>query len=86
VQEIAHHSKTSDFSPTSDGAGCCILASEDFVKKHNLQGQAVEIIAHQMRTDFSSTFQDQSATKVIGYDMTKAAADAAFKQSGMHCP
>lgn len=69
--------------PTSDGAGCCILASEEFVKKHNLQAQAVEILAHQMRTDFPSTFQEKSASKVIGYDMTKYAAEAAFKEAGL---
>ena len=29
--------------PTSDGAGVATFASEDFVKKHNLQKNAVEI-------------------------------------------
>ena len=27
--------------PTSDGAGCAIICSEAFMKKHNLQDQAV---------------------------------------------
>jgi sterol carrier protein 2 len=31
--------------PTSDGAGACILASEEFVKAHGLEAQAVEICA-----------------------------------------
>ena len=52
-------------SPTSDGGACAILASEEFVIKHNLQAQAVEIIAQQMATDFPSTFNEKSATKVV---------------------
>ena len=31
--------------PTSDGAGAAVLASEEFVKKHNLQDKAIEILA-----------------------------------------
>lgn len=61
--------------PTSDGAGCAILASEDFVKKHNLQHQAVEIVGQVMCTDFPSTFEDKSSIKLVGSDMTKAAVE-----------
>lgn len=43
-------------SPTSDGSAAVILASEDFVRKHNLKGQAVEIIGMEMSTDTPSTF------------------------------
>merc|ERR1712168_1300475 len=60
--------------PTSDGSGCAILASEDFVKKHHLEHQAVGIIGQVMVTDFPSTFEDKSSIKLIGSDMTKAAA------------
>ncbi|HVN84655.1 MAG TPA: lipid-transfer protein, partial [Candidatus Binatia bacterium] len=42
--------------PTSDGAGAAILASEEFVKKHKLQNQAVEILGMAMATDLGSTF------------------------------
>ncbi len=69
--------------PTSDGAGVAILASEDFVKKHNLQKNAVEIAGMAMATDFQSTFDDKSCIKMIGYDMTKAAARKAYEQSGL---
>jgi len=31
--------------PTSDGAACAIVCSEAFVKKHNLQNQAIEIVS-----------------------------------------
>lgn len=38
-------------SPTSDGAACVIVCSESFVKKHNLQDQAVEIMHSALATD-----------------------------------
>ena len=40
-------------SPTSDGSGAAILASEAFVDKHGLAGQAVEIVGQAMTTDFA---------------------------------
>ena len=68
--------------PTSDGAGAAILASEDFVKKHGLQGKAVEIIGMSMKSDFGSTFNEKSSIKLVGSDMTKAAAQKVYEQSG----
>lgn len=69
--------------PTSDGSGAAILASEEFVIAHGLQDQAVEIVAMEMTTDFQSTFNDQSAMKIVGYDMTKVAAERAFESAGL---
>ena len=46
-------------SPTSDGSGAAILASEAFVDKHGLAGQAVEIVGQAMTTDFASTLRRQ---------------------------
>ncbi|XP_052774336.1 sterol carrier protein 2-like isoform X3 [Mya arenaria] len=69
--------------PTSDGSAAAIVCSEDFVKKHNLEGQAVEILAMQMATDMPSAFADKSCIKMVGYDMSKKAADEVYKQSGM---
>jgi len=69
--------------PTSDGAGAAILASEDFIKKHQLQAKAVEILGMAMTTDFSSTFDDKSSMKLVGYDMTQAAARRVYEQSGV---
>jgi sterol carrier protein 2 len=68
--------------PTSDGAGAAILASEDFVKKHNLQGQAIEILGMAMTTDFPSSYEG-SMMKMVGQDMTKAAAQKVYEQSGL---
>ncbi len=69
--------------PTSDGAGCALVVSEDFVKRHGLQDKAVEIVGMGMATDFRSSFDDRSCIKIVGYDMTKAAALKAYEQSGL---
>jgi acetyl-CoA acetyltransferase len=68
--------------PTSDGAGAAILVSEDFVRKHNLQAKAVEILGMAMTTDFPSTFEEKSCIKLVGADMTKKAAQQVYQQSG----
>jgi len=69
--------------PTSDGAGAAVLASEDFVRKHGLQKQAVEIAGMAMTTDFASTFQEKSCIKLIGADMTRKAAQKVYEESGL---
>ncbi len=69
--------------PTSEGAGAAVIVSEDFVKKHGLQDQAVEIAGMAMATDFQSTFDDKSCIKLVGFDMTKKAAEQAYEQSGL---
>ncbi|XP_078574212.1 sterol carrier protein 2-like isoform X1 [Branchiostoma floridae x Branchiostoma japonicum] len=68
-------------SPTSDGSAAAVLCSEDFVKKHNLQAQAVEILGMAMATDLPSTFDDASCIKMVGYDMTKTAAQQLFEKT-----
>merc|ERR1719313_1105949 len=35
-----------------------------------------------MATDSSTTFEDRSCIKMVGFDMSKKAAEAAFKQAG----
>jgi sterol carrier protein 2 len=67
--------------PTSDGAGAAILASEDFIRKHGLEAKAVEILGMAMTTDFPSSFEG-SMIKMVGSDMTKAAAAKVYEQSG----
>ena len=69
--------------PTSDGAGAAILASEDFVKRHRLHNQAVEILGMAMTTDLASTFDEKSCIKLIGYDMARAAARKVYEESGL---
>ena len=47
--------------------------------KHGLQSQAVEIFGMSMRTDFQTTFTDNSDMKVVGFDMSKAAAEDVYR-------
>lgn len=67
--------------PTSDGSAAAILATEDFVRAHGLERQAVEILGMEMATDLPSTFSERSCMKIVGYDMTKKAADALFQKT-----
>jgi len=69
--------------PTSDGAGAAILCSEEFMIKHKLQAQAVEIIGMTMVTDLPSTFSDKSMMKMVGYDMSAKAAQDVYKQANI---
>ncbi len=69
--------------PTSDGAGAAILCSEDFLRKHKLEGKAVEILGMAMVTDMASTFEEKSCIKMVGADMTRKAAEQVYEQSGL---
>ncbi|CAF0893166.1 unnamed protein product, partial [Didymodactylos carnosus] len=70
--------------PTSDGSAAVILASEEFIRKHpHLRLKAIEILAIEMSTDLSSTFDSKDCMRLVGYDMTKAAAEHAFSQAGV---
>jgi sterol carrier protein 2 len=69
--------------PTSDGAGAAVLCSEDVVQRYGLEAQAVEIAGMAMTTDFESTFSEKSAIKLVGSDMTRAAATSVYEQSGL---
>ncbi|KAI6022593.1 thiolase-like protein [Pisolithus marmoratus] len=51
-------------SPTSDGAACCVVASEAFVHSHKLENQAIEIVAMALETDDPTSFESNSAMEV----------------------
>ncbi|QNG20379.1 Acetyl-CoA acetyltransferase [Rhodococcus triatomae] len=70
-------------SPTSDGSGAVIVASEAFVEKHGLDDRAVEITGQSMVTDLPSTFDDRSAISLVGADMTRTAARKVYEQAGV---
>ncbi|BBX10262.1 lipid-transfer protein [Mycolicibacterium aichiense] len=69
-------------SPTSDGSGAAILASEAFVDRHGLAGQAVEIVGQAMTTDFTNTF-DGTCKALIGHHMNVEAARRVYDQAGL---
>ncbi len=70
-------------SPTSDGSAAAVVASERFVEEHGLWDQAVEIAGQSMVTDMTSTFDEGSCIKIVGYDMSKEAADRAYEEAGV---
>jgi acetyl-CoA acetyltransferase len=70
-------------SPTSDGSACAIVASERLVDELDLWDRAVEIAGQAMVTDMPSTFEERSSIKIVGYDMSKKAADQAYEQAGV---
>jgi acetyl-CoA acetyltransferase len=70
-------------SPTSDGSAAAVVASERFVEEHALWDQAVEIAGQSMVTDMTSTFDEGSCIKIVGYDMSKEAARRAYEEAGV---
>jgi acetyl-CoA acetyltransferase len=70
-------------SPTSDGSGVAIVASEDFVEKHDLWDKAVEIAGQAMVTDMDSTFEGASSINIVGFEMSRAAAEQALEEAGV---
>ncbi len=70
-------------SPTSDGAGAAIIASERFVDDNDLWEDAVEIVAQSMVTDTPASFESGSAIKAVGFDMSQKAADLVYEDAGI---
>jgi acetyl-CoA acetyltransferase len=67
--------------PPTCGAAAAVLCSDDFAKKKGIT-KPVYIAAQAMTTDTGSSFGD-SMIKMIGYDMTAAAAKKVYEQSGL---
>lgn len=65
-----------------DGAACCIVASEAFVKAHKLENQAIEIVAQALATDEPVTFESRSPMELVGFSMTQTCADRVFADAG----
>jgi acetyl-CoA acyltransferase len=68
-------------SPTSDGSGAAVVASERFVDDHGLWERAVEIAGQAMVTDMPSTFEEASSIRIVGYDMSRQAAAQAMEEA-----
>ncbi|MEY4750113.1 MAG: hypothetical protein RIQ60_2327, partial [Pseudomonadota bacterium] len=68
--------------PPTCGAAAAIVCSAEFAKKHNLD-QRVVIAAQAMTTDTPSTFDSQDMRKVVGYDMSAAAAKQVYEDAGI---
>ncbi|HBD37206.1 MAG TPA: lipid-transfer protein, partial [Cupriavidus sp.] len=68
--------------PPTCGAAAAILCTEAFARKHGLDTR-VAIAAQAMTTDRNSTFDEGDMRKVVGYDMTHAAATQVYERAGI---
>jgi acetyl-CoA acetyltransferase len=69
-------------SPMTCGAAAAVVCSEGFAKRHG-GGAWVEIVAQAMTTDTSTTFESASPMKLVGSDMTRAAASQVYERAGI---
>jgi sterol carrier protein 2 len=68
--------------PPTCGAAAAVLCTDEFAKKHGITN-SVYIKAQTMRTDFSSSFDEDSMIKMVGFDMAAAAAKDVYERSGV---
>jgi acetyl-CoA acetyltransferase len=68
--------------PPTCGAAAAVLVSEAFAKKHNVRTD-VFIAAQAMTTDRASTFEANDMMRLVGYEMSREAADKVYQQSGI---
>lgn len=67
--------------PPTCGAAAAVLVSESFAQRHNLD-RSVRIIGQAMTTDRPSTFDSNDMMRVVGYDMSAAAAASVYEETG----
>lgn len=69
--------------PTSDGGAAAVLVSQDFLdERPHLKDQAILIAGQCMATDAPSLYS-RSAIDLMGFEMTKYAAEQAMKEAGV---
>ncbi|WP_431112260.1 lipid-transfer protein [Variovorax paradoxus] len=68
--------------PPTCGAAAAVVCSEDFARRHGID-TTVSIAAQAMTTDTPSTFDSHDMRKVVGYDMTAAAARQVYEAAGI---
>ncbi len=68
--------------PPTCGAAAAVVCSEDFAQRHGID-TTVSIAAQAMTTDTPSTFDSHDMRKVVGYDMTVAAARQVYEAAGI---
>ncbi|KAK3073342.1 hypothetical protein LTR53_005190 [Teratosphaeriaceae sp. CCFEE 6253] len=70
-------------SPTSDGAGAAVIVSQRFLdSRSHLRNQAILMAGQTLMTD-SPALYSKSAMDLVGFDMTKRAVNAAYKEAGI---
>jgi len=68
--------------PPTCGAAAAIVMSEEFAKKHGLRTDIL-IAGQALTTDTPSTYEANDMIRVVGFDMTRAAAAQAYAQAGI---
>lgn len=68
--------------PPTCGAAAAVVCSEDFARKHGHR-DPVYIAAQALTTDLPSTFEEKSMIKMVGFDMSKLAAEKVYKEAGI---
>ncbi|MBQ5949038.1 lipid-transfer protein [Massilia sp. ST3] len=68
--------------PPTCGAAAALLVSEDFARRHKLRTD-VYIAGQAMTTDRPGTFDSNDMMRVVGYDMSRAAARKVYEQAGV---
>ena len=68
--------------PPSCGAAAAVLCSEAFAKRHGLNRQVL-IAGQALVTDGNSSFDENDMRKLVGFDMTRRAAQRVYEQSGI---
>ncbi len=68
--------------PPTCGAAAAILCSDEFAKKMGIT-KPIYIAAQAMVTDRKSSFDEDSMIKMVGYDMSKGAAQKAYEEAGL---
>jgi len=68
--------------PPTCGAAAAIVCSAEFAKKHDLDMRVV-IAAQAMTTDTPSSFDSRDMRRLVGYDMTAAAARQVYEAAGI---
>jgi acetyl-CoA acetyltransferase len=66
--------------PPTCGAGAAIICSEEFAKRHGIEG-TVEIAGQAMATDTPATWDNP--INLVGADMTRRAAENVYQQTGI---
>ncbi|HCO55629.1 MAG TPA: lipid-transfer protein, partial [Pelagibacterium sp.] len=64
--------------PPTCGAAAAIVCSEAFARANALDHR-VRILAQAMTTDTPSTFEARNMMQLVGYDMTRTAADQVYE-------
>jgi len=68
--------------PPTCGAAAAIVVSEAFAKKHGLRTDVL-MAGQALTTDLPSTYDTRDMIRVVGFDMTRMAADIAYNQAGI---